>query len=98
MKRFGLLTRLLRIRMLVELPFGAEAADLAAYLRAAMPMPERRGASTSVSWTIDLMIAAVAAEHGHAIVSYNIRDFDLIAVALPAPLRLPIMHPSVVGW
>ena len=99
-------TRLATSEMVLTLPFDSHAAVLAGRLRAAHPYPptglKRSGVKTEqrAGWVIDLQIAACAWAHGHALVTHNRRDFDLIAELIsglyPAVPTLELLDPPAL--
>lgn len=74
---------------LVVLPFGADEASLAARLRAAHPLPDRRpraGRSKPddrVAWVADISIAVCAWLDGRGVLTENVSDFVRLAGAFP---------------
>ncbi len=80
---------------LAVLPYGRREASLAARLRAAFPLPERRpraGRSKPddrVAWIADIGIAACAWLDGRGVLTENATDFERIAGAFPEePLEI----------
>jgi predicted nucleic acid-binding protein len=84
------LESLLEDRILESLPVTADAAILAAHVRAVLPVPGGRRPTASrgkaedrVSWHADILIAATAFVHGYDLVTRNLRDFRRIGSAMP---------------
>jgi predicted nucleic acid-binding protein len=99
-------TRLATSDMVSTLPFDGHGAVVAGRLRAAHPHPPTgaRRAGTKpdqrAGWVIDLQIAACTWTHGHALVTHNRQDFDVIAAMIsglyPTVPTLEVLDPPAL--
>jgi predicted nucleic acid-binding protein len=91
-------------RTIEVLPLDFVSAQIAGHLRAECPLPpaaarRRKGRKKSArraSWILDILIAAIAAGHGHPLFTANRTDFALLSAHMPAPYRLDlVLYPAL---